>query len=903
MSSIQTNIYDTNVFFAILYNGVRTFILEPKGWDQINNHIPRDPTYYGFTADFLEDNYGMLFSFIDDGKITGGGALLKNIYETIGMGPNSQIFFQFGLMNSNTPVLLNQWRINLNEYEYDDTINGGVAVTIEKMPFQAKYRSRASVPCTINNYNNMDGDILTPISTWQLRLHSKTLLEESIAQSPQPQISNEISSHVDSYFFIQPDQTNLIASELATVYTQPMGLIDTASTNPNTTGTPGDPSTSGLDNSAFSPFKDKINQYTAQTAGLLNISYAGHGTFYYWRSSTDLIGWAVTPRVVVQRLIGGVATIVNVVVGTTKIVTVIAGAFSPPISPTPPIVGTFPFNPGAAPILSSVTGGARANCVKIEGWAFDEEFANIPIEANDLIYVHCIMCPAVTGGTGVPGFVQIDNYENDITYSQLTTTPGTTAPAYRIFDVITQLLENVTGQKNGLISSFFSPGGDGYKYLITNGYGIRNFGGPAYMMRKDLQGITADMQAMFGLGMGFRNINGVDYMVLEKASFFFKNRIIGVYKNTSGWKEKNSTKWCFNKADIGFNKYEGLNLVQQDEFCTEGSYLLQDVIYNNNTLSKKSNIIAAGYIIESQRRQQFLANPGQSLTFDNDIFIIATAEPCVFDASTISTDGLPIVITFSASSSQFGVSITSAALQPGDKIQTTTGINSGTVFTVVSEVSGYPIYGADEYIITPAPLDEIINTGLTITPPSPNQIFAERNQPFKICSNVIDPSTIYNGRLSMDHILFNWREVLGIGLYFLNPGSQNWRVSKIVPTLIKMNSLFTSQFLPTEPNKGNIGDLLTVEINRINVSDFMRNGTSLFMPTEAECKIKIGWNEMNVIRYALSGSLGDDTKDNGGLVLADDNNVLWFCHVMDILYNLKNQMATLQVQKVYKLTL
>lgn len=934
MASIKTNLYDNRIYFAIIYNNVYNYIIEPSGWDNISNRIPRDPKWYGFTSDFLEDKYGMMFTFIKSKYLTGGGEILKSIYETVGQGPNSDVFFEIGVMQTNTPLPTNRWRINLNEYTCENP--GGVSTSIEKMPFQAKYRARSSAKCTVNDYANMDGDLLSQISSWQLRLHSKTLQEESSCLSDDLQTSNQITDDDELYYCLQPDQSDLQVNELSNVFSQPVGLIVMGS-DPNTSGTPEPPSTAAI-LSTDHPYFENINQYTALYSGSLNISWQGSAILYYYINGGNAILWQCTPRVIIQRSVNGNTTMIVAAVGTTQ-------TLRTDVTPTPPLVAAFPFpinGPSQQYILPGVVGSTdRARSNQVSGWSWDENFQNIQIESGDLVYVHIIFSPPFAG-THLPTiFMQVDAYTNQITYTQLTVGKGSVCESFRAYDIIEQMIENLTGQKNGLQSTFFSPGGKGYGYLFSNGYGIRNYGGIAYKFKESLDSFLESLQSIFCLGKAFQIINGVEKMVIEELPFFFQNTVIGVFAKTFGWKTIYSNAYCFNKVLIGFTKYEGLNLIQQDEFCTEGSYLLQFLKYVSNEFNQKSGIIASGYLLEEQRRNQFLSNPGQKLTNDDDVFIVATSEPNIFKS---------LVISLVNSSKRAGFFLSSMALQAGDQFfyvvpnwvaatyayayvvkdggtyyfcsvlsgnfvssvaphldltnwTSGGGLNDGVIFTIDSEVDGYPIIGEDVYTITTAPTDELFCYDIQIIPPSPNQIYAERNQPFKICEGVLDPSTIYNGRLSLAHILYNWRSLFGVGLSSVDVNSKDYSVSQIVTTLVKMNSLFTTQFLETERFKGNIGDKVVTELNRIRIKDYLSNGTNIFTHTGAMCQIKIGWNEMNVIRQALCGETQNSLIDYGGIVLGDDLGNYWFCHVMDIQYNFVKQIADLKVQIVRQVSL
>lgn len=934
---LQTNFYDPKLYFALVHGKEFLEILEPMKWDKITNHIPRDEKMFGFTSDFIEDKYGLLFTMIRDevSGLTGGGQFLESVYNTIGEGPDAEVFFEVGEKRSNTYLPIKKWRIYLVDYNTD---YGGVSTTIEKMPFQAKYRARATAPCTINEYQNMDGEELTRIPSYTLRLHSKKLLQSTQAISASPQVGNQKVSDLQLYYVVQPDLSNQSITELNEVFNQTFALVDTETgTDPSTAGTPAAANIAALN---FKPFTIGLSQYIATTNGSLDVKWSGTSNFYYYKNAGDSMWWQITPRVVVQRN----DVIVGVYVGTTYNLSTNAGGAVP--HPSAPMVCTYPYNiatAGEAYILPGVTGSVpRHNVVRITDYTWDELFQNIPISQGDNVYVQHVMCPPFASGTtGFDCYIMFDKFLNDIKFTQLTSTKGSKCEAFRIGDVLNQMLENVTGQKNAMVSSFFGAGGFGYKYMLANGYSIRNFGGIAYRFKKDIASLLTDLQAIFFTGVGFKEDNFVDKMVVEYAPDFMRNRVIGTYKQTFDWKFTHGAKYCFNKAKLGYNKYEGLNLIQNDEFCTEGDYLLQWLKIQDNILDKKSSLIASGYLLENQRRNQYSANPGQSLTFDEDIFIVATSEPMVFHDFVIScaeAANSPKIDFFTQMNLEKGdivsfelapygvINIRIKEQDPGfpyisvqDRYTMDGGANwvsmtpyiLGDIVWNVADLTMYfcfsPVISATDPSLDPAHWRTWFSIGgtydVTIYPASPDEVFAERNNCFEICQNVLSPETIYNGRLSLKHILANWRPLLGVGLHFVDVDSPDYSVSKMIPTLVRMNSLFTHKFLSTEEFKGNVGNQTLTEITRDPIKQYLANGENIFSPMGATCRIKIGWNEMEVIRKALCGELNDDTKDFGGLILGDYNGNLWFCHVMDLNYNPVSQMCDLMVQTVRRVWL
>ena len=1105
---LQTNIYDSNIYFSLQFRDNTTLILqpniytyEPSNWNKMANDVPRDSQWYGFWSDFIEDKYGLTFTYIKgDNGLTGGAEFLQNIYETY--GDQAEVYFSIGYSN-NAKVPYSQiksWRVNLQEYELIDGSDiyplGGVMTSIEKMPFQGKLKARFSAPCTINSYTNMDGDLLTPIPTWTLRLHSKSLEEESESQTQTPQTSSAYDLTVDTVcmshdFMMQPDQSNVIVNELYNVYTQPSGIypskIDDA-----TTGTPEDPTVGGLVIiSGEDTYLNSVNQYSPSTNGNLSIDWSGQFVLYTSNQGLEPSGFwfTLTPRATQWRNIGGVWTFVSVQAGTPQTISngnsetpiagvpvwvtgqnwsagqlawdltdaglfaakvaltgsstvphsdsthwwsitqwVLGGTFVigdvvfnsttmyicisgvtgvqpiPPLDTThwkvlptwvtgtaygsgasviwngifyqssssvtssipPPqdsvnwnmiavlssiLTSIFPYDINGASqqyILPSLTSSTQRGAstgglvTRYNGYIWNNTF-NFVVEAGDQIFVHLVGLQANStafrlDSDNVSNGVQFDLFENTITYTQLTTVPSSIAPAYRAIDVLNQMVENLTGQKNAVISPFYQEGGAGYKQLFTNGYGLRNFNSLTNAPKKSLETFLGDLQGEECLYVGIRELNGVEYLVVDYITQGFKTLTIDTFLDPLDYKEKHNTRFSYNKFNFGYSTWQGLNLIMEDEFNTQAKYLTQFLKYGDNALEKLSSVIRSGYILEEQRRNQFNLNPNQSITNDNDWFGVCTSEPSIFQNITLlpngDTDGNTWVV----------FAISSLAAIQGDVVSLVYGGVQYTLY-ILSELSGYPQIGSDAYYVSNSgdwasgsyTVSQIVydttasqwyicilavsgstrpgldsthwlawtffdpTIAITITPSSPDQIFAERNQPFSICTGVIDPTTIYNGRKSPKHILYNWAPIIAIGLYFVNPESNDWSVSRIVTTEVKMNSKFTTQFLESEEFKGNAGTLTLCEFNNENISNFV--GLQLFSPIQGNCKIYGGWNQIEILRKALCGETGDATIDCGGIVLKDNKGEIWFHHIVGgMKYDLVKNWIELDTQKVFRIS-
>ena len=883
MSAIQTNFYDQDIYFRLSYvdeSGylIQEEVIEPMNWSEVKNRIPRDPKWLGFTSDFIEDNFGLLFTFIKDlNGTTGGGETLRYIANTIGLGPNHPVYFEIGNKKGMTFLPIKKWRVNLQEYECDDK---GVATSIEKMPFQAKLRARMSSICSINSYQGVDGEVLTKIPTYTGRLHSRMITERSRSQSVTFSRSNEyyaVLGHTNN-LNMQLDSTNIQIDELKTLNNAPCALI-------NRTGNP-----SSLPQ--VNIYDDFLFQYKAATSGFLTVEVSGSGNFWLWHNNRQLspagaeFDWGYFARIVVQRFDGGTWVETVVASETLKIINSASTGYD---FTTPP-----------EDVLASVTGTSRANSNKVPlTWNLKAEDVNIV--AGDNVYVHINF---FTGGTTLDGplVIQIDNVLSDLQLKQDTITPQSTANGFRIFDVLTQLLENITGQKNAVVSPFFEEGGQGYKYLLMNGYSIRNADGLKFTFKKDLESLLDDLRALFFIGIGFKEINGVDIMHVDYAPEFFKDRLIAEYPECYNFKDLISQEYSYNEITLGYTKYEGLNINQNDDFCTEAQYLIQTTKIQKSAMSAKCGLVASSLLIELQRRNQFLLNPGQTLTNDEVVFIIATSDSQLVLQGITTAFGAAVsrVIFYKRMNMAFGDSFVVGSGAVG---------NVGVKFTISGNVPGFPrpVIGfpglyEDAYNITPAPVDAVpYSTALEIYTSSPDQIFCERDEIFQICTNIADPSSIYNGRLSLKQILYNWRPMIGVSLYFVNPENPDYRFNKIITSRSKLNSLFTHKYLSTEEFKGNVGDKTIVELRDETISDYLSIGDSIFNPMVSTFMVRAGWNDVEVVRRALCGETGNPLIDFGGISVIDDFGQKWFCQVMDMFYNRKSEMIEYKVRKIRRI--
>lgn len=230
---------------------------------------------------------------------------------------------------------------------------------------------------------------------------------------------------------------------------------------------------------------------------------------------------------------------------------------------------------------------------------------------------------------GASYYYYVTNYTSNISITAQTSTPDSFTNAYRLIEAVSGLMLAATGQVNNLLSSVLDVGGRAYNYHITNGYQIRGFDTGFKPPITSIKDAFNSICNIFGLGYTFTRRAGITKLLVEDVSYFFKDAEIARLPNTTNnYYEEHAADLTFNDVITGYEKYPTLSTANGtgntlDEFNTYHEYLLP-IKTAAATFTKKSTWIASGYALETQRREQFKDNPSQSLTNDDDIFIIAT---------------------------------------------------------------------------------------------------------------------------------------------------------------------------------------------------------------------------------------------------------------------------------------
>lgn len=215
--------------------------------------------------------------------------------------------------------------------------------------------------------------------------------------------------------------------------------------------------------------------------------------------------------------------------------------------------------------------------------------------------------------------------------------------------------------------------------------------------------------------------------------------------------------YIFNEIKVGYKDYpkstdenKSNNL---DEFNTE-----QSLITPVRTVKKKadyiSDVIASGYKIENQRREQFKEVPSDTVSDDDKIFAIKgiTSDEYVFTENVITSS--------SAVNNTITVNVTFMDFQIGDVVTINAAASS---LNGVYTIEGITFDGTSViYTMDSVSVSIFGSTSATFTR-SVSRLRANRNEEFDVVNNVFSPETIYNGGLFPKYGLLNQSLLINSG--------------------------------------------------------------------------------------------------------------------------------------------
>lgn len=247
-----------------------------------------------------------------------------------------------------------------------------------------------------------------------------------------------------------------------------------------------------------------------------------------------------------------------------------------------------------------------------------------------------------------------------------TTFKATVAPALLIHDIIASIIERTTGVANSFLSNFmgrtntlartYDLNGCGSPFVNIKGLQLRNYTlseKPASMSAKDF---WECWNPILNLGLGFKNISGIDTIVIEeKISFYDSTNVSVQLSNVSKIKKSYDQTFIYNKITTGYGVGKGKDASSIDDYQdTIWATALKNIGSPLDIISKG---IAAGLTLEEARRTT--RKQSANYQYDNNDFIVKVVEDgLTFKPET--TEGYNAITNLLYSDSRYNKNITPA---------------------------------------------------------------------------------------------------------------------------------------------------------------------------------------------------------------------------------------------------
>jgi hypothetical protein len=278
------------------------------------------------------------------------------------------------------------------------------------------------------------------------------------------------------------------------------------------------------------------------------------------------------------------------------------------------------------------TDGNNGDQQVLKSVSITQNITSVDLKANDKVFYYCHF--GFTASTPLTNkvntYVHVVNVNQSITVDALTTAKTTFGKSIFIGDAMKKAFQMVTGKSNPIVTKFYSLAseehpidGCGSKFVITNGFQIRNFDSDNRPIRTSLNEMMNSLSALHCIGMSYEFDGTEEIVKIEKAEEFYKDVEILKIDNYQDYEEITAKDLIFNQVEVGYEKYLDEGASGLEDIHTKHQY--QTPIKSQaNKKPILCKYIASGEVIEKTRREQFSEKPKDSTSFDDNIFIIAT---------------------------------------------------------------------------------------------------------------------------------------------------------------------------------------------------------------------------------------------------------------------------------------
>ncbi len=799
----EHRIYDVD---GVIMDNPNDFILcrQPDKFKSTGIKLVRDKMSHGFDYEFSdsESPYGFDRAMNIAGQPFNPYVLLLGIYSASGV--DGKAIFRF-YRNS-----ILQYEANLDFGSFK-LIDYSITLTARRINLDDLFRTRFDTPVNFGATTSIDGTSITGITTESMFLHSKNLFLNQFATS----------SSAREFVLTNSNSGWIVQFDLNQSSTPLQG--DLAGYNNHLNSVYGAGALTRLYNSPdliISPnyvFKDTIGVLEFDITLRYNLLFVNNSLM-----TGDHLGTFINIDGVETLLAGGL------------------GSFGPQI--------LLDMNIYRVITNQSFAISEGANVSIYDKWDF-----------TGLDSTEWLLRPGF-GGVG------LDDDRIDAKFTSIT--EASLSDVYSPFDSFNHILEVINNSTNLLISDFWSNVGD--EIFITNGYNIRAF--------EDRE-VIIDFKTLFEkwaqpvLGLGFAVINdgGVAKVLMERYDHFYKDVEIDFFSviTDDSFEIEIDKELIFNEIKTGYKDFPKSTDENKnnniDAFNTEHA-LLTPITTIKKKATYVSDVIADGYKIENQRREQFKDVPQDTVSDDSKIFCIKGVLSGMYEFFGSIQFTSDSVITIGASYLD---------IRTGDFVNIiVSGGNPNNGDYTVLEVS---TVGASTVLVVSESTSSTNDvTDITITI-SEVRLRAERDEAFDVLTGVNSPETIYNGGLNPKYMLFNQS-------LLINSGFSGKPDSAVIKTQeVKLNGEMTCKFKAGEggyildPDKETVKMNGDIELSKLNSRNRLFDGLIYNFSTN------MSYDRVLAIRDACLSETG--LKDYGYISFNDPFGQIRQGFIMSMIYN------------------
>lgn len=420
---------------------------------------------------------------------------------------------------------------------------------------------------------------------------------------------------------------------------------------------------------------------------------------------------------------------------------------------------------------------------------FDFEYSN---PAYPLQFGEALMF-VVAYGEFLPGAKPNFTFDggNTITCEATTTYIDTPCKVFFVNEVMSRIAENVTNTELSVVSNYFgrtdsqpyaaAADGDGAFEVLTKGLIMRGL--QARLAVLNAQGgyldnfnssqsdilnnvnifalsfsdVFSALDAVHCIGLGIEDDPtrpGQQRLRVERFDYFFQTNILMTLDNVYQIEKQAKSGKYFSLMNFGYSKWETSSYDGLDEFATKRQYRTT-FTQIQNTLDKTCDFVVSGYAIEYNRRQS--GDATQDSEFDNDTFLICvqpmklTCQSIQFQAGNIiyvtgQVFIFPVGATFSINGNTYTV-ISCAR----NVVQTspTTLYGGDSIITVKENIIPGTVFSGVVQSVSPRLFE-----------PEQGNVMTTSGEVDQTTCFVVDPSTLYNWRLSPFRNMMRWTKWL-----------------------------------------------------------------------------------------------------------------------------------------------